>query len=143
LPPKKTLSIPKREAASLFALKKAFCCALLLVSLSLLLLSCGGGRNSGGAACNAQQGTTCQALTVNGVIRTYLLHVPSNFQKSTSALVIVLHGSGGNGLGMEIGTGFSKLAHQAGMQLRIQTACSSRMAGKRIGHISSMTSTMM
>src|ERR1700730_7854374 len=113
LPPKRTLSIAKREAATVFALKKAFCCALLLVSLPLLLLFCGGGSNSGGMVCNAQQGTTCQALTVNGVTRTYLLHVPSNFQKSTGALVIVLHGSGGNGLGMEMGTGFSTLADQA------------------------------
>lgn len=65
-------------------------------------------------ACNAQQGTTCQSLTTGGVTRTYLLHVPSNFQKNTGALVIVLHGSGGNGLGIEIGTGFSTLADQAG-----------------------------
>lgn len=65
-------------------------------------------------ACNAQQGTTCQTLTSNGVTRTYLLHVPSNFRKGTSALVIVLHGSGGNGLGMEVGTGFSNLADQVG-----------------------------
>ena len=114
LPPKRTLSIAKREAATVFALKKAFCCARLLVSLPLLLLPCGGGSNSGGMACNAQQATTCQALTVNGVTRTYLLHVPSNFQKSTGALVIVLHGSGGNGLGMEMGTGFSALADQTG-----------------------------
>jgi polyhydroxybutyrate depolymerase len=93
-------------------MKKALCCALLLVSLSLL--SCGGGSNSGGMACYAQQGTTCQSLAINGVTRTYLLHVPSNFRKSNGALVIVLHGSGGNGLGMEIGTGFSTLADQVG-----------------------------
>jgi polyhydroxybutyrate depolymerase len=93
-------------------MKKASCCALLLVSL--LLLSCGGGSNTSGVGCYAQQGTTCLSLEINGATRTYLLHVPSNFQKSTGALVIVLHGSGGNGLGMEIGTGFSKLADQAG-----------------------------
>jgi polyhydroxybutyrate depolymerase len=97
-------------------MKKTSCCVLLLVSVSLLLLSCGAGssNNGGGVGCNAQQGTTCQSLTVNGVTRTYLLHVPSNFQKGSSPLVIVLHGSGGNGLGMEIGTGFSKLADQSG-----------------------------
>jgi polyhydroxybutyrate depolymerase len=43
-----------------------------------------------------------------------LLHVPSNFQKGSSAVVIVSHGSGGNGLGMELGTGFSNLADQHG-----------------------------
>src|ERR1700737_1270 len=96
-------------------MKKAACCAVLLVSVSLLLLSCGGGSsNGGGVACMAQPGTTCQSLTINGATRTYLVHVPTNFQKSSSALVIVLHGSGGNGLGMEIGTGFSTLADQAG-----------------------------
>jgi polyhydroxybutyrate depolymerase len=54
------------------------------------------------------------SLTVNGVARTYRLHVPATFQKNASALVIVLHGSGGNGLGMEIGTGFSSLADNVG-----------------------------
>jgi polyhydroxybutyrate depolymerase len=44
----------------------------------------------------------------------YLLHVPSNFQMNSSALVIVLHGSGGNGLGMEVGTAFSNLADRQG-----------------------------
>jgi len=87
---------------------------LLLGSLSLSLLSCGGGSNGGGMACNAQRGTTCRSLTINGVTRTYLLHVPSSFPKSGGALVIILHGSGGNGLGMEIGTGFSMLADQVG-----------------------------
>lgn len=97
-------------------MKKASCCVLLLVSVSLSQLSCGAGSssNGGGVGCNAQQGTTCQSLTINGVTRTYLLHVLSNFQKGSSPLVIVLHGSGGNGLGMEIGTGFSKLADQSG-----------------------------
>ncbi len=77
-------------------MKKTSCCVLLLVSVSLLLLSCGAGssNNGGGVGCNAQQGTTCQSLTINGVTRTYLLHVPSNFQKGSSPLVIVLHGSG-------------------------------------------------
>ena len=51
---------------------------------------------------------------ISGATRTYLLHVPSAFQKDTGALVIVLHGSGGNGLGMEIGTGLSTLAEQHG-----------------------------
>ena len=111
--PKRKMSIPKREAASIrngeslaahSYLSHSHCfCSLVAAAAT-----------SGGMACNAQPGTTCQSLTINGVTRTYLLHVPSNFQKSTGALVIVLHGSGGNGLGMEIGTGFSTLADQAG-----------------------------
>src|SRR5580700_3035325 len=90
--------------------------SVLVASIPIVVCSCGGGPsgNGFGQVCNAQQGTTCQSLTVKGSTRTYLLHVPSNFQKNTGALVIVLHGSGGNGLGMEIGTGFSTLADQAG-----------------------------
>ncbi|MGH9494025.1 MAG: alpha/beta hydrolase family esterase, partial [Candidatus Sulfotelmatobacter sp.] len=45
---------------------------------------------------------------------TYALHVPTNFQKNTSALIIVLHGSGGSGLGIEGSSGFSALADQDG-----------------------------
>ncbi len=96
-------------------MNKAVRSTLLLASLSISLCSCGGGGGNGvGGTCAAQQGTTCQSLTISSGTRTYLLHVPSNFQKNSSALVIVLHGSGGNGLGMEIGTGFSNLADQRG-----------------------------
>jgi polyhydroxybutyrate depolymerase len=54
------------------------------------------------------------SITVNGVARTYRLHVPANFQKNSSALVLVLHSSGSNGLGYEVGTGFDSLADQVG-----------------------------
>jgi polyhydroxybutyrate depolymerase len=89
---------------------------VLVASISIAVCSCGGGPsgNGLGQGCNAQQGTTCQSLTVNGASRTYLLHVPSAFQKNSGALVIVLHGSGGNGLGMEIGTRSSSLADKDG-----------------------------
>jgi polyhydroxybutyrate depolymerase len=53
-------------------------------------------------------------LAVSGVTRTYALHVPTNFQKNSGALIIALHGSGGNGLSMEGTTGFSPLADQDG-----------------------------
>ncbi|HEX3821787.1 MAG TPA: PHB depolymerase family esterase [Candidatus Sulfotelmatobacter sp.] len=112
-------------------MKKFFCCAFLLVSLSLWLLSCGGASapNTGGGGggggtgggglgqqvpCNSPAGTTCYSLAVNGVMRTYALHVPANFQKNIGALVLVLHGSGGNGLGIESSTGFSTLSDQDG-----------------------------
>jgi polyhydroxybutyrate depolymerase len=108
-----------RKAPKVFAMKKSSFSALLLVSLSLCLLSCGGGasgdgNNSGGTPCNAQPGTTCESLTFNGTTRTYLLHVPSNFQQNTGALVIFLHGSGSTALGMEPVTGLSALADEAG-----------------------------
>ena len=64
--------------------------------------------------CDGASGTTCESVSINGVTRSYLLHVPTNFQRNSGALVIVLHGSGGNGQGMEIGTGFSSLADQQG-----------------------------
>jgi polyhydroxybutyrate depolymerase len=98
-------------------MKKMFRRMLLVGSISVALCSCGGGVTGGtgvGQNCPAQQGTTCQSLMISGANRTYLLHVPSNFQKNSSALIIVLHGSGGNGLGMEIGTGFSTLADKDG-----------------------------
>jgi polyhydroxybutyrate depolymerase len=64
--------------------------------------------------CSSPAGTTCFSLVVNGVTRTYALHVPSNFQKNTGTLIIALHGGGGTGLGMESLTGFSTLADQDG-----------------------------
>jgi polyhydroxybutyrate depolymerase len=98
-------------------MKKTICLGLLLGPISIALCSCGGSATTGnglGQGCPAQQGTTCESLMISGGTRTYLLHVPSNFQKNSGALVIVLHGSGGNGLGMEIGTGFSRLADRDG-----------------------------
>src|SRR3954452_19739282 len=100
-------------------MKKSSFSALLLFSLSLCLLCCGGstggdGNNGGGVPWTAQPGKTCESLTMNGVTRTYLLHVPANFQANTGALVIFLHGSGSTGLGMEPVTGLSALADQAG-----------------------------
>jgi polyhydroxybutyrate depolymerase len=82
----------------------------LLVSILVTATACGQ-CNSNPNQPSAVGGTS---LTVNGVARTYRLHVPANFQKNTSGLVLVMHGSGGNGLGMEIGTGFSSLADQVG-----------------------------
>jgi polyhydroxybutyrate depolymerase len=100
-------------------------CTVLIISFSLFLLSCGGGGSTigtggggggtgGGPPCGAQAGTTCESLVINGVTRTYLLHVPANFQKNTSALVIVLHGTASTGLAIESTTSFSALADQVG-----------------------------
>ena len=109
-------------------MKKSSYFVFLLASLSLCLLSCGGGNGTtatggtgggtggigSGTACGAQSGTLCYTLTINGVARNYMLHVPTNFQANTSALVIVLPGSGSTALGMEPRTGFSTLADQVG-----------------------------
>jgi polyhydroxybutyrate depolymerase len=110
---------PFQRAAKVFPMNKVFC-ALLLALLSMGLISCGGGAAIGGGnggdpgtPCG-QSGTKCYSLTVNGVARTYALHVSSTFQKNSGALVIVLHGSGGSGVKIEGNTGFSTLADQDG-----------------------------
>src|SRR5689334_11785800 len=113
-------------------MNRTLCGGLLLVTISLGLLSCGGagsagsggtGGGGGGGTSTPQQiactspaasGTLCYSLSVNNVTRTYALHVPANFQKNSSALIIALHGSGGNGLNMESTTGFSPLSDQEG-----------------------------
>jgi len=103
-------------------MNKAFGAFLMLVALSMGLVSCGGGGTitaGGGGGVDpgvpcGQAGTKCYTLTVNGVSRTYSLHVPSSFQKNAGALVVVLHGSAGSGLKIEPNTGFSTLADQAG-----------------------------
>jgi polyhydroxybutyrate depolymerase len=100
---------------------------LLVISLSIFLFSCGGGSGittgtggtgtggtGGGPPCGTQAGTTCESLVNNGVTRTYALHVPANFQKNTSALVIVLHGTASTGLAIESTTKFSTLSDQVG-----------------------------
>ncbi len=100
-------------------------CALLLALFALSLLCCGGGGGTmpitgggptlgTGTPCGTQGGTLCYSMTVNGATRTFALHVPSNFQKNSGALVIVLHGSDGDGVKIEGNTGFSTLADQDG-----------------------------
>ena len=99
-------------------------CILLLALLALPLLGCGGGGGAAtgtggpilgvGVPCGTQAGTNCYSLSHSGVTRTFALHVPSTFQKNAGALVIVLHGSEGDGLKAEGNTGFSKLADQVG-----------------------------
>ena len=63
--------------------------------------------------CDFQAGGDC-TLSVNGVNRTYRLHIPANFQKNSSALVIALHGSQSSGAGLESQSQLSVKADQAG-----------------------------
>lgn len=80
-------------------------------------ISCGGGSSSnialGPGSCNFQQGGPCSP-TVNWVSRTYVLHVPANYQRNSSALVIALHSSQASGSQMESSSGLSTKADQAG-----------------------------
>jgi len=55
-----------------------------------------------------------RSIVVNGVARTYFLHVPVAFPPRTGALVVALHGAGGNGRSFEQLTGLSATADQHG-----------------------------
>ncbi len=59
----------------------------------------------------AMQSDSVQSISVGGLNRTYLLHVPTGYDGSTPwPLVFVLHGAGGGGKSMEQLTGFSDKA---------------------------------
>ncbi len=59
--------------------------------------------------------TTARQLDVAGRTRSYRLHLPPGFQPGKPVpLVIALHGAGGNGLIMEVLTGFDQVADTNG-----------------------------
>jgi len=89
---------------------------VVLTSVAMGLISCGGGGSNislGPGSCNFQQGGPC-SLTVNGVSRTYVRHIPANYQQNSSALVIALHGSQGSGSQMQSASELSTKADQTG-----------------------------
>src|SRR5689334_16608049 len=56
-------------------------------------------------------GDSVQTITVGGVQRTFIRHIPTGYDGSVPVpLVVVLHGRGGNAKGMEENTGFSAKA---------------------------------
>jgi len=71
--------------------------------------SCG---SCGGSPAAPSAGSS--SIVVNGVNRTYNLHVPSGFVPRLGALVVALHGAGDNGPSFERTTGLSMTADQAG-----------------------------
>ena len=77
-----------------------------VLTLSALTMSCGGGPTApsvGG-----------RSITVNGIRRTYTLHLPVGFQPRVGALVIALHGAGDSGPSFERSSGLSTKADQTG-----------------------------
>jgi polyhydroxybutyrate depolymerase len=97
------------------------------MSNALLLLSCGGGSGSSGdspGSCDFQAGGNC-SISVNGVSRSYVLHIPPGFQASSSALVIALHGSQGSGAQMQSMSELSNKADQAGFAVAYPDALKS------------------
>ena len=92
---------------------------VVAISLSLTMLSCGGGGSGVGptpvdAPCGPRQDPHCRSLIVNGVTRTFLLHVPLAFHPGAGALVIALHGAGAAGSSFQSFTNLSGKADQAG-----------------------------
>ncbi|HEX4994402.1 MAG TPA: PHB depolymerase family esterase [Methylomirabilota bacterium] len=69
------------------------------------------------AALTAAAGGATQAhtLEVGGLTRSYLLHVPPTLPAGPAPLVLVFHGGGGNGPGIERLTRFSELADREGV----------------------------
>ena len=65
-------------------------------------------------ACDPLQNANCHSLVFNGVSRTYLLHVPANFQPTMSALVVAMGGGGNNAADMETFSQLDATADQAG-----------------------------
>jgi polyhydroxybutyrate depolymerase len=55
-----------------------------------------------------------RSLVVNGITRTYSVHVPVGFLSHVGALVVALHGAGDNGLSFERTSGLSATADAAG-----------------------------
>ena len=71
----------------------------------------------------------CHTLVIGGITRAYLLHVPANFQASSSALVIGLHGSGGSGLRFVTTSQLNVKADQVGFAVAYPYALLSPGAG--------------
>src|SRR5215467_190180 len=76
----------------------------VILSVCSIVWSCGGGSNNTlgptVGPCSAQD-PECHSISVGGVTRTYVLHVPAGFQMGMGSLVLVLHGSGQNAAGIE------------------------------------------
>jgi polyhydroxybutyrate depolymerase len=81
---------------------------LLVLVISCVLCSCGSSNSSNSstttsqAPCDPQQNANCHSLVVtqsdgSTVTRTYVLHLPANFQPGSSGLVLSLVGTGSTG----------------------------------------------
>jgi polyhydroxybutyrate depolymerase len=64
----------------------------------------------------------CHTLSVGGVTREYLLHVPASFSPNTGSLVIALHGVGDLALQMSARSGLNATADDAGFAVAYPNA---------------------
>jgi polyhydroxybutyrate depolymerase len=92
----------------------------MLVLLLLLFPSCAkapteqGVINNPNACGEASPDAECHTLSFGGTERAYLLHVPTNFQAGSGALIIALHGSQGSGLRLSETSGLDAKADKEG-----------------------------
>ncbi len=88
------------------------------IGVVVLLTACIGGDASPAAApapIAATGGTVARSLAFDGRTRTYHLHIPPGYDAASAVpLVVVLHGGGGTGLGVERQSGMSAKADAAG-----------------------------
>ncbi len=81
----------------------------------LLLAGCGLGAQPAAAADEPRRGDIRGTVQSGGLSRTYLLHVPPGDDPAAPwPLVLALHGGGGQGRGMPLLTGLSRLADRRG-----------------------------
>lgn len=81
---------------------------------SVVKLSCATLLAASINACPMLIGSFEGAITVDGLRRTYLVHVPPTYDESPVPLVMVFHPFTGSGRSMERMTGFSELADREG-----------------------------
>jgi polyhydroxybutyrate depolymerase len=82
---------------------------LLVVVLGLSAIACGGHSPTG-----PSDPVKAETLIVNGMTRTYYLHVPAGFQSGSGALVLALHGRTQSGSFFRAFTNLDAKADQAG-----------------------------
>ena len=95
---------------------------LLVLVFSCLLSSCGSSSSStqtGKTSCDPQKNSNCHSLVVtqsdgSTVTRTYVLHLPANFQPGSSGLVLSLVGTGSTGEQQEAWTQLDASADKYG-----------------------------
>jgi polyhydroxybutyrate depolymerase len=87
-------------------------CSKLALTLSLCVAASGASaRSNSRAPQNTPAGNSEQTITVGGVQRTYIVHIPPSYDGATALpLVLVLHGKGSSGEAIAQSTGMSDKA---------------------------------
>jgi polyhydroxybutyrate depolymerase len=95
--------------------------AVAIISLMWLAASCSTDSVTGvGESGNWQPGTASHAIVIGGLNRTFLVYVPSHLPRGLGStpvpypLVLVLHGSSGDGAAVEEASGMDSLANANG-----------------------------